>query len=63
MIVQHIQTSLALGLKWIGGPESTGPHHQWWAYPNHDWDLNHDLDHFGESIWDVLDMQYIRGIA
>ena len=26
---------------------------QWWANPNHDWDLNRDLNHFGNSIWDV----------
>jgi len=25
---------------------------QWWANNNRDWDLNHDLNHFGDSIWD-----------
>ena len=26
---------------------------QWWANPNHNWDLNRDFNHFGNSIWDV----------
>jgi len=28
------------------------PDGQSWANPNRSWDLNHDLNHFGDSIWD-----------
>jgi len=39
--------------RWPEGAGTQLGRWQWWANPNHDWDLNRNLNTLGDSIWNM----------